>query len=190
MLKLAHQHIADRAAQRERNLSLIEPLDVDEYCVSILDGCAIAVRFNGEAHSDFKKADRKGWSFPKKGTEWKKRFDENPGHDARCYDLARSLGVPTTLQYRNDTSNGMSSIARGFNSGVGFLWLSEAGPFALYVPDVAAKVARYEADGYIVDEACKNFKPEFDGARPILKEEWELTVAQHRLAEAKTEVAS
>lgn len=186
-LELAHKHVRDEQDMMSRNKVLLDELGVERYFPS-LDGTVAGVDFGSKpVHPDFRKPDRKGRSWPKKGTEWARRFSEQTGYDRRGFGLAKALGVPTSLYYTYDDGEGMSSIGRGFNPGVGFLYLSEIGPFALYVPNIAAKVADYEARGYTVDDACKNFKPEFDGCRPILKQEWELAVAQHELEEAKRE---
>lgn len=183
-LEMAKQHVRARQDQHARNVALLEGLNTKEYVASILDGTVVGVRFDGVPHPDFKKANSKGWSAPKKNTEWAKRFEENPGYDARGYELAEALGGPTVLKYSSSTSRGMTHISKGFSSGVGFLWLGEDGPFALYIPDVQAMVAQYEEGGYTVCPECKHFAFQLDGARPILKEEWELTVAKHKLDRA------
>lgn len=184
-LELAKKHVAEHAATIERNVETVKPLNVDRYVVSVLDGTVCGVEFNGALHKDFKKPDRRGVSYPKKGTEWAEKFAAVKGYDKRGFELAKELGFPTTLYYKSDDCNGMTGTTSGINSGVGLLWISEDGPFALYVADISERVAYYESQGYTVDDACKHFKPKFDGARPILKEEWDLVVAQHELEEAK-----
>lgn len=189
-LELAHKHVAEANATAERNAALIEPLGVEKYTVSFFDGFVDGVVFNGAPHKDFKKANKHGVSYPKAKTEWAEKFAASKGYDKSGFELAKMLGVPTVLNYKSKDSDGWTHTSSGFSSGVGFLYLSEDGPFALYVPDIAAQVADYEARGYTIDDACKKFKPEFDGARPILKEEWELVVAQHDLEKAKRRVAA
>jgi len=188
-LELAHKHVADREATVARNIKLIEPLGVTRYFESILDGTVCGVVFEGRPHQDFKKPNRHGYSTPKAKTEWAQKFEANAGYDKRGYELAKLLGVPTTLRYKAEDCDGMTGTSSGIASGCGFLYLSPDGPFALYVPDIAKQVADYEARGYTVNDECKNFRPEFDGARPILKEEWELIVAQRELKEAKRRAA-
>lgn len=184
-LELAKAHARERQEQHDRNSEIAKELGVDQFVVSFMDGAICGVVFDGPVHPDFKKPNRHGVSYPKKKTEWYDRFEQIKGHDARGYDIAEALGVPTVIQYEGDGVSGSSVIAAGFSSGVGFLYLSEDGPFALYCPDVAERVAYYESQGYTVDAACKGFKPKFDGARPILKEEWELTVAKWKLEQSR-----
>lgn len=184
-LELAHKHVAERKAVEERNRAMADELGTDRYAVDYSTGVICGVVFNGKAHPDFKRADRRGVSHPRQKTEWLRRMEAEKGYDRRYFSLAKALGVPTDISYTNETTRGGACISGGFSSGTGLLYCSSSGPFALYVPDIAAVVAEYEARGYVVDDACKNFKPEFEGARPILKEEWELTVARHKLAEAE-----
>lgn len=184
-LELARKYVAERAAVEKNNRSLAKELGADQYVVSILDGVLSGVVFGGRSHADFKKPDRRGVSFPKKGSDWEKKLAETRGYDRRGFKLAKALGVPIDIEYIGKGVHGSGMISGGFGSGVGFLYLSEDGPFALYIPDIAQRVAHYEAQGYTVKGECKDFKPEFAGARPIMKEEWELVIAQHDLADAK-----
>lgn len=185
-LELVRKHIADRQDAERRNKALLDELGVDRYFPSILDGTVVSVEFGLKpVHPDFKMPDRKGRSWPKKGTEWARRFNEQVGYDRRGYEVAKALGVPSDISFTGGGSHGSSCISRSIGSGTGFLYLSPEGPYALYVPDVAAKVAEYEAQGFVVDDDCKNFKPEFPGCRPILKEEWDFIVAKHDMDEAK-----
>ncbi|WP_367354212.1 hypothetical protein [Agrobacterium pusense] len=189
-LELALAHVAKRIAVIKKNNELAKELGAQKYVVDISKGTISGVMFDGAINSDFKKPNKRGVSYPKKGSDWERRLLDMDGYDARGYELARALGVPTTISYKNETSHGNAVISHGFNSGVGLLYLSEGGPFALYIPDIAPIVAEYEAQGYSVGDDCRNFKPEFDGARPILKEEWELSVARHKLLQAEKAVAA
>lgn len=189
-LELARKHVAERAAVEDVNRALAKELGAEQYTVDFANGAICGVIFKGAPHADFKKADRRGVSSPKQKTEWAKRFADVRGYDRRGFSLAKALGVPTDISYNNETTRGGSCVSGGFSSGTGLLYCSSSGPFALYIPDVAAVVADYEARGYTVCDECKFFKPEFDGARQILKEEWELVVARHKLAEAERKAAS
>jgi hypothetical protein len=189
-LELAHKHVAARTETLKRNAALIEPLGVQKYVQSSIDGTVVGVEFPGAVHPDFKKPNKRGASFPKAKTEWAAKLANQTGYDRRGFDLAKALGVPTSISYTYEGGHGSSAIeGYGFESGVGFLYLSSTGPFALYIPNIAAKVARYEADGYAVGDECKNYKPQFDGARPILEEEWDLLVARKKLADAERAAA-
>lgn len=190
-LELARRHVAERAAVEEVNRALAKELGAERYTVDYSTGVLCGVVFPGKPHSDFKKPNKNGVSSSRAKTAWDARLSLMKGYDRRGFSLAKALGVPTDISYRKDgVEQGGGCISGGFSSGVGFLYLSKDGPFALYIPDIAQVVADYEARGYTVCDECKNFKPEFDGARPILKEEWELVVARHKLAEAEKKVAA
>ena len=191
MLELAKKHVAERAAVEEVNRALAKELGAERYAVDYANGVLCGVIFTGKPHADFKKANKHGIASPRARTAWDARLSSIKGYDRRGFSLAKALGVPTDISYQRDgIERGSACISGGFSSGVGLLYLSKDGPFALYIPDIAHVVADYEARGYTVCDECKNFKPEFDGARPILKEEWELTVARHKLAEAEQKVAA
>lgn len=189
-LDLARKYVAERAAVEANNRALAKELGAEQYVISLIDGVLSGVVFAEKQHPDFKRPDRKGLCFPKKGSGWATRLSETKGYDKRGYRLADALGVPTTIDYTYPEGSGSSTISRGWSSGVGFLYLSEDGPFALYIPDISEVVARYEAKGYTVCDECRNFNPVFHGARPILQEEWELVVAHHDLEEAKKRAAA
>ncbi|TWD58150.1 hypothetical protein FB480_101905 [Agrobacterium vitis] len=185
VLELCKAHIKAREESRQRNRAIAAELGASEFQEHILDGAICAVIFDGKKHPDFKTPNKHGGCAPKKNTEWHRRFLANKGYDRRGYDIAKALCVPTTLDYTTDSGEGWEAIGGGFSSGIGFLWLSESGPFALYIPDIAAIVAKHEAYGHVVGDAVKSFKPVFDGAQPIEKEEWEILVLQHQLAEKR-----
>lgn len=189
-LELAVAHVEKRLSVIRGNTEIAKEIGAQRFVVDISKGTISGVVFDGKTHSDFKKPNRRGVSYPKKGSEWERRFSDLDGYDACGYGLADTLGVPTVISYESETSRGSAVISPDFNSGVGFLYLSAAGPFVLYIPDIAAVVADYETRGYSVSPECKSFKPEFDGAKPILKEEWELLVAKHKLAQAEKAVAA
>jgi hypothetical protein len=188
-LELAHKYVSERLETIKRNAALIEPLGVKKYIQSVTDGTVVGVEFEGKVHPDFKKPNKRGASFPKAKTEWDAKFSAQTGYDRLGFDLAEALGVPTGISYTSEGRHGCGAlVGYGFSAGVGFLYLSTDGPFALYIPDVAAIVSEYEAEGKTVGDECKHFKPEFEGARPILKEEWDLAVARHKLAKAEKAV--
>jgi hypothetical protein len=189
VLELAKAHVAAANETHERNCALAKELGVTSFCASHIDGRISGVVFEGERHKDFAKPNKYGACHPKKKTEWLRRFEESKGYDKRGYGIAEALGIPTSIEYTYDDGRGWTAIAGGIHSGVGFLWLSGDGPYALYLPDVAAAVTAHEERGHTVSDDAKNFKPAFDGARPILKEEWELIVAQHKVAKLKEDQA-
>lgn len=187
VLEMVRDHIQSRIETYARNKALLDDLGLNRYWHDIMDGTVAYVDFgNNQIHKDFKKPDRKGRSYPKKNTEWDKRFKEQVGYDRTGFGVAKALGIPDTIQYEKDGLQGSSVIASGFLSGVGFLYLSPEGPYVLYTPDVQAKVREYEDKGYKVDDACKNLKAEFEGCRLITEAEWKFIVAKHELEKEKT----
>jgi len=88
------------------------------------------------------------------------------------------------IEYKRESDGveGWGSISRSMGAGCGFLYLTVEGPYCFYMPDIAERVQYYTDQGYTVDI---DYPTEFDGARPILKEDWELIVAQHAVDEAR-----
>lgn len=183
VLDLCKAHIAARQETHKRNCAMAIELGASQFQEHILDGTICSVIFDGPKHPDFKNPDKHGACAPKKNTEWQRKFAENKGYDRSGSQKAEALGIPTHIDYTYEGGRGWSAIASPFSSDVGFLWLSNEGPFALYIPDVASAIAEHEAQGHVVSDAVKAFKPVFDGAHPIHKEEWVIMVAQHQLAE-------
>lgn len=180
-LELAKAHIAARYATHERNAQFAGRFGATKWRESIFDGTVHSVRLDGPDPS-FRKADRFGFTMPKKTSPIWKEWQAQTGYDRMGGALAQELGIPHVIEYRSEDSNGWSSVSGDFSAGTGFLWLGRDSPICLYVPDVATLVQEYREKGYTVDTT---WPEEFDGARPILKEEWELVVAQFNLAEAK-----
>lgn len=189
-LELVKQHIDDKIrVARERN-AIARELGVEDIFVSNMDGTLLGVMFKGDVHPDFKKPDRKGRSCPKKGTEWAKRFEEQKGFARPASVISEAFGVPWSIEFKsaNGEASGYRAIGNPFNE-CGFLYISKEGPYAMWVPDVPGEVAEREKGGYVIAEPAKSFKLEFDGCRRIEQEEWEILVAQHKLAEKKAKAA-
>ncbi len=183
-LDLVKAHIAKVKDTDAFNRAVCEELGVRRFWPSVSNGVVRGVVFEGAVHPEFKKPNRQGGSTPKKGTEWDRRFQAHEGFDKFGYTIAESMGVPTDINYTFEGGHGGGAVGSGFRAG-GFLFLSEDGPYACWFPDVVAAVREHEARGHTVKEPAKSWKPEIDGARPILKEEWELLVAEHKLSEAR-----
>jgi hypothetical protein len=173
-------------AQRERAIkerqSLAKELGIDHYLFDELNGTLRSVRFTHHPHKDFTAAQRRGYYRPRKNSAWAKRFAGQPDHPHESSLISAELGIPTRLQHRSQNGHGTSHIGRPLYE-CGFLFLSVDGPYAMWIPDVEAEVARYLARGETVEEPALSFKAEFDGCRRILIQEWNLLVAQHDLAD-------
>lgn len=186
-LELVKAHIAERKTVRAAVQAIAKELGIQDGVTSSLEGHLLGVRFPGERHPDFKAPDRKGVCYPKKNSEWEKRFAAAPRYQHPPTVISRAFGVPLSLHYKDGTGEGWTLIGNGFNE-CGFLYLSEHGPYAMWIPNVPEEVKHMEAEGKTVEEPAKSFVPEFEGCRRIEKEEWDILVAQHKLAEKKKAV--
>jgi hypothetical protein len=190
-LDLCRQVIANRKEVAEANRAYVMSYGCTEYQTSGWTGRVRGLRFDGERHPDFKKPDREGCCEPRVRTKAWLEMNALPEHIDEAELIARTMGVPIRGNYEYGDGYGACHI--GHFHACGFIWLdSKVGPFGMWIPDVAAYVARMEADGYTVTGPAKTFfKPEFEGCRRIEREEWDLMVAQHRLAKkmAQSEVA-
>lgn len=188
VLALCKAHIAACKESHQRNRAIATELGVSQWQEHFLDGTICAVVFDGERHPDFRTPNKHGGCVPRKNTEWHRKFLENKGYDRLGNGITKALGIPTHIEYTTEGGEGWQAIGGGFSTGVGFLWLSDDGPFALYIPDIAAIVAGHEAQGHVVADPAKSFKSVFDGAQPIEKEEWEILVLQQKLAEKQAKL--
>ncbi|QBJ80551.1 hypothetical protein [Aquitalea sp. USM4] len=181
-LELIKAHIAQKKVVVAARKAMADELGISEGVTDVIDGRLLAVAFSGQRHPDFKAPDRKGMSYPKKRSEWEKRFAEAPACKDPVTVIGEELGVPTSISYTNAGGfGGWSSIGNPLRE-CGFLYLSENGPYAMWIPDIPSAVSSHEADGYQVKEPAKSFIPEFEGCRRIENEEWDIMVARHKLA--------
>ncbi|MDQ7981915.1 hypothetical protein QYH69_32345 [Paraburkholderia sp. SARCC-3016] len=188
-LELVKHHIEERQRViRERN-ALARELGAEDIYVSNMDGVLLGVRFKGDLHPDFKKPDRKGISFPKARTAWKDRFDAQKGYARPTSVIADAFDIPLSIEYAYKDGSGWQSIGNPFNE-CGFLYPSPNGPYAMWLPDVPTAVAEAEARGQTINEPAKSFKPKFEGCRRIEQEEWDIVVAQHKLAKKRPDLAT
>lgn len=179
-LSLVKQHIADRQRVRLQNHALATELGITQWHVSRTTGEITAVDFPEEVHPQFKKPGRFG-SQPKKNSEWAKRFSEQKGYECASGAIAQAFKVPTSISYVTlDGGKGWRMMGFPFQE-CGFLFLSEDGPYAIWIPDVAACVSQLEDKGYTVDEEAKSFNMQIPGCRRIEQEEWDILVAQKKL---------
>lgn len=189
-LELVKQHINDRKRVDLKNRELASEVGADRFRTDHFNGNLIAVSFNGAHHPDFKKPKRNGSCFPKKGSEWAKRFAANTGYTSACSLIVDAFGVLLSIRYGKDGSEGWTRVGNPFFE-CGFAYPHQSGPYLMWVPDVQAAISQKEADGFTVDAQAKHAPMQFDGCRRIKKAEWEIMVLQHKLAaEEKAEVAT
>lgn len=181
-LEMVKRHISEVDRVRTASRALAQELGVDRMVVDNFDNTLVGVEFAGAIHPDFTKPSKKGRSHPKKGTEWAKRFEAQVGHDHVGSLIRNAWDVPTFIDYSDsDGGRGTRHIGNFLNE-CGFLWLSQDGPYAMWIPDVQAEVAVSIKNGYTVSEPALSFVPAFDGCRRIESEEWDILVAEHKLA--------
>lgn len=184
MLSAVRRHIAERQRVHAENVRLAEQFGAHRISTDRMDGTLRALTFKKEKHPDFTKPRaRDGLSWPRKGTEAASAFKAQKGHDDPSRTISEAFNIPLTLSYKTDTSEGSCCIGRMLTE-CGFLYFSSEGPYALWIPDVAAIIAERVAGGQIVEQSFDMVLP---GCRRILTEEWELMVAQHKLNAAKAQ---
>jgi len=187
-LDLIKTHIAERIRVDAEVRAMAKDLGVNTVHRDRVTGAMSGACFEGAIHADFTKPARgQRASFPRKGSEWAARLAECKGYPNQSSVISDSLGVPLCIDYQCDGGSGHSSIGNMLSE-CGFLYLSEDGPYAMWVPDVPRYVAEREALGHTVAEPAKSFKLEFDGCRRIDDDEWEVLVLQRKLAEKQAAI--
>ncbi|AJC15158.1 hypothetical protein NA29_02265 [Pandoraea sputorum] len=183
-LHLVRQHISERRRVAQQNGAMSAEIGATEISTSRDDGTVMSVRFGDKHHPDFTKPGRYG-SRPKKRTEWAMRFEAQEGYDNPAYVIAQEFSIPLSVSYSlPDGGKGWECLGIPLRE-CGFLFFSAVGPYAMWVPDIPAVIADFEARGCAVDESLKSFSLSFVGCRRIEEEEWEILVAQHKLAEKR-----
>lgn len=179
-LELVKQYIKDVRRVRNESIALSKELGAERFAINPSSGVLTHVDFGDKARpSDFCLSDKLG-SRPKKGTEWARRFAAQKGHENDASLIAREFNIPLSLSYGKTELTGWRALGYPLSE-CGFLYPSGSGPFAMYVVDVPAEVAATKKNGYKVGAPAASFKMEFDGARRIHKEEWDIVVATHAL---------
>lgn len=179
-LEMVKQHIANVISTQDNNMSLARELGIEKFLISRISGVLTGAIFKGPIHPDFKKPDRKGVSYPKKGTGWDVRMKAQVGCHDQSAEISDAFDIPSCIEYTTPTGKGWHALGTPF-AACGYLWISKEGPYAMWIPDVMGEVRKYEADGCKVIGAANDFKPVIEGARLIEKEEWEILVAQDKL---------
>lgn len=182
-LELVKHHIAERERVRAANVAIADELGVEEGRFASWGECGVltAVKFPGAVPDGWTKRDRNGCSRPKHGTEWAKRLDALKGWKDPSDLIRDEFKVCCTLFYRTEGGGEGSKMIGGFIPN-GFLWASQDGPFAIYIPDVAGEIKLFEAEtGYTVTDPDRDWKLDVPGLRRIEKEEWTILAAQKAL---------
>jgi hypothetical protein len=187
-LELAKQYLADieRVRNEVREMSL--ELGITHGVTSRLDGTLMAADFPGEVHPDFKKPDRNGHSYPKKGTAWHARLENQKGWANPVKLITEEYGIPLSIPYKSPDGEGWTSIGIPLKE-CGFLYPCPEGPFAIYAPDVPAYVEEMKAEGKTIkEEKVRDFEFDIPGTRRITREEWDLVVAEFKVAKQRREL--
>ena len=190
-LEMVKEHIADRQRVRSANQMLAEDLGIEEATTDRRTGVMSGVVFKNTVHPEFKVPKRRDRvSYPKKGSEWEKRFAAQTGWRDPSEWISTEFSIPLSIRYATDGGgHGWSRIGHPLVE-CGFLFVSSDGPYAIWAPDVPAIVADRLAEREMsIDEPAKSFKFNIDGARRIDREEWDFIVAKHRFNEKQKEAA-
>jgi len=196
-LALVKQHIADRQRVRGSVADLAKELGVSTGTTDRDSYHMVSVNFPGERHPDFTKPDRKGRSWPKKGTAWARRFAEQP-RATPSSDLIRKAFDPVdSLRWTQGDSQGWHCIGNPFAPST-FLYTGPDGPYVMLVPDLPLAIKELEAEGKkveIPDNVLAHpqgpaghpaWNMIFPGCRRIDPEEWDILVAQEKLARRRS----
>lgn len=184
-LQAIKDHIAERKRVQTEVLTLAARYGVEQGSICRSTGVLLGVQFRPrQGHPDFCKP-RKGVSYPKKGTEAKAAFMRQKGHESESKVISELFCVPLCLNWTHpDGSNWGCCVAFPLTE-CGFLYFSEAGPYALWIPNVPSAIARMEAEGKKVQQS---FNPDLPGCRQLMREEWDFMVAQHQLEKKRREL--
>jgi hypothetical protein len=182
-LQMIKQHIEEVVRVRSKVRQLCESLGVTGAYTDQRNGVLLGVVFNGKVHGDFSKPKR-NVSYPKSGSVWGEKFSKQTGYADPSDQISKAFNVPMHLEYVSPTGSGNRCIGAFLNE-CGYLYLSKEGPYAMWIPDVAAEVAEEELRGNTPCEKTKSFKMEIEGCKRIEDEEWEIIVLQSKLAKKK-----
>lgn len=182
-LELVKHRIAEVKRVREVILQLSDELGIRTGTTDRETGVLRGVVFPGLRHPDFKKPCASGVCYPRKGTKWFDRLCSQVGYESSERVICEGLSVPTLIETEEPSGGWRQRHIGALLNACGFLYISGDGPYAMWIPDVAAEVALSESEGSTVKEPAKSFKMEFDGCRRIHDEEWNLLVAKAELAE-------
>lgn len=191
-LELVRQQIAETDRVRKQTQELAKELGITNGSLCRRTGILLGVVFDGPVHPEFAKPKSRGRnrpSYPKKGSDWAKRFAAQQGTPDASRLIADEFNIPLSISFKTESGGGWSCIGTPLTE-CGFLWLGEDGPFAMWAPDVPALVEERKAQGQTIEEPAASFSFAIEGCKRIEKEEWEILVLQHEIAEKKAAAAS
>lgn len=189
-LELVKGHIEERIRVKKGVSALAKELGVEYIWTHRETGNLLSVRFKGERHPEFTLPKRDGSSWPKKGTEWAKKFAECPKHKSASDLIKEVMGIPTWLRFINESGAFVGGTSAGHPiTPCFFLYPHQDGPYVMVIPNVPGEVAVAQADGHVIEEPAASFVAEFEGCRRIEEEEWDAILAQHKLAEKQKAMA-
>ena len=130
---------------------------------------------------------------PRKGSAEHAEMQSLPTLSLTPDNVAKSLGIPTMIDYVDGNGAYAGGVVLSLQGDeCGFAYPATSGPFLLWIPDVEKAVESCEktfpkiAPHLSVSPGIKSYRPEFEGCRKILREEWDLIVAQHALQAAQS----
>lgn len=191
LLEAAKQYVADFSAAQDKIIKFCKDIGARRFVASRIDQRLLGVVFEGEPLEGFKRADRRGVSYPKAKSDWADRMKEAcPGIGLTAFQRIQAIWpVPTWANYESESSSGGSCIGDPFMP-MYFMFPHEDGPFAVLVPDVPAYLADRKAQGERVTNIPEDYKLEFPGLKRLSDDEWDLICLQDKISRDKAEKAA
>ena len=197
--ELVTQYIAERAAVVQAINAFAKKVGASAYQTERETLRLAGLTFDGPVPQGWKSigsTSRRGGkqSFaPRKGSAEHAEMQSLPTLSLTPEKVAQALGIPTMIDYVNAKGAYAGGVILSLpGDECGFAYPTASGPFLLWMPDVEKAVESCEktlpkiAPHLSVSPAIKSYRPEFEGCRKILREEWDLIVAQHALQAAQS----
>lgn len=200
--ELVTQYIAERAAAVQAINTFAKKVGASAYQTERETLRLAGLTFDGPVPQGWKSiggTSRRGGaqSFsPRKGSAEHAEMQSLPTLSLTPEKVAQALGIPTMIDYVDAKGAYAGGVILSLSGDeCGFAYPTASGPFLLWIPDVEKAVESCEktlpsiAPHLSVSPDIKNFRPEFEGCRKILREEWDVIVAQHALQSAQAKEA-
>lgn len=190
-MDLVKEFLAERSEAIERCHTLVKEIGGDkaQYTRDNETGKVTGIVFAGEPPSDWKKPNKNGVSFPKKGSPWISRLRDQQGHRTSSEMIKDAFAIPTMMECtKADGSRAWREIGHWFTPCQFAAKLGEPPLYLMVIPNHAFYIAQAEAEGWTVPDDVKAFKPEFEGCRQITRADWEIMVMQRQPATNSTTV--
>lgn len=183
--KAAQKFRNDVLAYNDNITAYLEPYNVSKFLISF-DGYPVSFVFkDGKVPEGFKKADKNGGRQPyAKNKEWQdiiKNAPRQPNADDYLHDIIK---IPHCISYKSENCTGSTRIG-GFSLNLYQLgWYSEDSLIVLVMTDVKAEINNFyqnrSEQGEVVEITNDIESWELpSGLERILKEKWDLMVAEH-----------